>query len=632
MPEPKLIPANPIKTGTLVRSAQLTRAGLDKEKRTITVRFATETPVQRWFGREILSLKDGAAKLDRFNNGAAVLMEHDTHQRCGITESAAITGDGAEAVVRFARNAAGDAAMAEVEDGTLRFVSVGYVVNRFEVDEDEEEYRAIEWEPLEVSFVGIPADPNAKVLRNSEQTHESQIMKRSTLLLDATATTQGNGNGASAAVITKEDFSRQLDEGREILALAMQYQRTHPKVSELAEKAIKDGTGIRKFQSEIIPIVSKAPDAGHDAAVTERANPCRGTGSIGARFVQSDSYKQACRATRGNGKGGIGRGNHIQVEIPDMYAFRADMHGMQTRVNFGIGTSDVSGSTDIGGTGGTGVDIYRQFNLLGQQPLNIADLFSQGTTSGDVVRYVRELTFTNSAARVAEAAGKPQAQLDVGVINATVEKTATYLDVTEEMMNDQEQAASYINSRLAFMVQAKEENYLINGTGSSEITGILNTSGIQTVSGLTNTIDNLLRAKAYVEGANGAGFATPTAFLMNPLDFLNIRLAKDNNGQYLFGGPAFSPYGVGGYSNVGSLWGIPVVTNTALTQGTALVGDFKQGAQIFRRQGVVIKTTDSDGSKFLSNIMTVLAESRFALAVYQPNRFCSITNIAAVGA
>ena len=28
-------------------------------------------------------------------------------------------------------------------------------------------------------------------------------------------------------------------------------------------------------------------------------------------------------------------------------------------------------------------------------------------------------------------------------------------------------------------------------------------------------------------------------------------------------------------------------------------------------QGVVIKTSDSDGSKFLSNIMTVLAESRF---------------------
>ena len=40
-----------------------------------------------------------------------------------------------------------------------------------------------------------------------------------------------------------------------------------------------------------------------------------------------------------------------------------------------------------------------------------------------------------------------------------------------------------------------------------------------------------------------------------------------------------------------------------------------------------VKESKKDGSKFLSNIMTVLAESRFALAVYQPNRFCSITSI-----
>ena len=59
------------------------------------------------------------------------------------------------------------------------------------------------------------------------------------------------------------------------------------------------------------------------------------------------------------------------------------------------------------------------------------------------------------------------------------------------------------------------------------------------------------------------------------------------------------------------------------------MGAFKQGAQIFRRQGVVLKTTDSDGSKFLSNIITVLAESRFALAVYQPNKFATITGIPA---
>lgn len=619
----KLEPKEPLTTGTLVRSALLTRGGLDKEKRTVTVRFSTTTPVDRWFGKEILSHDAGAVKLDRFNNGAAVLMEHDPKLRCGITESATITSEGGEAVIRFAKNAAGDAAMAEVEDGTLRYVSVGYVVHRYEVDEKEEEYRAIDWEPLEVSFVGIPADPRAKILRNAEnEEHKSQIMKRSTLMLDPSAGTQGGGGVAAPAVITQADFSRQMDEGREILSLAAQYQRTHPEVAELAEKAIKDNTGVRKFMAAIMPIVSAPAKAGSDASIVASANPSRGARSIGERFVRSQGYAEAVK------RGKISKHNPVALDIPDAYSFRHDP-AMLTRATFGIGTSDVSGSTDVGGTGGTGIDIQRQINPLNQQPLAIADLFSQGTTTGDVVRYVRELSFTNSADRVAEAGNKPEGQLDIGVINATVEKTAVFLNVTEEMMSDQEQAASFINGRLAYMVQAKEDSYLLNGTGSSEITGILNTSGIQTLSGATNTVDQLLKAKAYVEGANGAGFAMPDAYVMNPLDWLAIRLTKDSNGQYLFGGPGYAPYGMGGYSNVGSCWGIPVVTSTFLAQGTAIVGAFRNGAQVFRRMGVTIKTTDCHASNFIANIITVLAESRFALAVYQPNRFCTITSIPA---
>jgi HK97 family phage major capsid protein len=75
------------------------------------------------------------------------------------------------------------------------------------------------------------------------------------------------------------------------------------------------------------------------------------------------------------------------------------------------------------------------------------------------------------------------------------------------------------------------------------------------------------------------------------------------------------------------MWGLPVVSTTSIAQGTALVGAFRMGAQIFRRMGLTIKTTNSDGSKFLSNILTIVAEERLALAVYQPNKFCSITSI-----
>ncbi len=610
-----------LKTGTLTRSAQLDRAGLDKEKRTVRVRFSTETPVQRWFGTEVLSHDAGACNLDRMNAGAAVLCEHDPMQRCGITESATITPDkNGEAVVRFARTPLGDQCMNEVEDGTLRWMSVGYVVNRFEVDEKEESYRAIDWEPLEASFVGIPADTKAKVLRSNEVTkeHESKvIMKRSLLLATEPAIAPGGG---APNIITKEDFSRELDEAREILTVSAQYQRTHPEVTELAEKALKDKTPIREFQRAIIALVAKPSK--ESKIIIPKDQPTLGDRSVGGRFVASDSYKAG--ATRK-----IGRGNHIVVDLPDMFQFRAAPE-MQQRVNFGISTSDVSGSTDIGGASGANIDIYKNFNLLNQQPLVVADLFMQATTTGDTVRFIRELSYTQAAARVAEASGKPQAQLDVGVVNATVEKTSVYLDTTEEMMNDWAQAQSYINGRLAYMVQSKEDDYLLNGTGISQITGLLNTAGIQTVSGAANTVDSFARAKAYVEGAAGAGFANCDAFVINPLDWLAIRLTKDANGQYLFGGPAYAPYGVGGYSNVGMMWGTPVVTTVAQAQGTSIGGAFRNGAAVWRRQGLTLRTTDSDASKFLSGIMTIVADSRFAFTVFQPNRFCSVTGIPAV--
>jgi HK97 family phage major capsid protein len=469
------------------------------------------------------------------------------------------------------------------------------------------------WQPLEISFVAIPADPSAKVLRSQNNEYEAMITRSIPLRAPAETAVPSAPNIQTPA----PDFSKICDEVREIGALVMHWQRTHPGVVELGEKAMKDKTTLQEFQRQLLTVVQTPAreDLSAPSIGAGQANPQRGARSLGMKFVESESYKKR-RSIKG-----------VSVDLPE-YQFRTD-YGMLTRVNFGIGTSDVSGSTDIGGTSGANIDQIKPFNLLNQQPLVIADLFSQGATAGDVVRYIRELTYTQAAARVAEAAGKWQAQLDIGVINATVEKTAVYLDVTEEMMNDWQQAASFINSRLSYMVQAKEDDYLLNGTGSSQITGVLQTSGIQTVSGAVNTVDQLLKAKAYVEGANGSGFAMPDAYVMNPLDWLSVRLTKDGNGQYLFGGPGYAPYGVGGYSNVGLMWGLPVVTSTFIAQGTALCGAFRAGGQIFRRQGLTIKTTDSDGSKFLSNIMTVLAESRFALAVYQPARFCSVTAIPA---
>jgi hypothetical protein len=51
-----------------------------------------------------------------------------------------------------------------VADGTLRSVSVGYRVHRYETVTDPRDgtvHRAVDWEPYEISVVPIPVDPAA---------------------------------------------------------------------------------------------------------------------------------------------------------------------------------------------------------------------------------------------------------------------------------------------------------------------------------------------------------------------------------------------------------------------------------------------------------------------------------------
>ena len=612
------------KLGTLHRSFELNRSTFNKEKRTVRVRFSSETPVKRWFGEEILDHSASSVDMSRMQSGAAVLLEHDTNQRIGITESAEIMPDKTgEAEVRFARNALGEQAMAEVEDGTLRWISVGYRVNKFLVDEDEESYRAVSWEPLEVSFVAIPADPSARVFRgaNKEEEHEIEVMhKRNTPLLDP-APTGGNGSATPAvpAVITQADFSRELDEAREILAVGAQFQRTHPQVGEMVEKAIKDKTPLAKFQRSVMELISTKPAENISAPEVGKgqAPAFRGIKSTGQRFVESEAYKRAVASGSKNER------RSISINIPDEYSFRCMDHtAMQTRTTFSATTESING------TSGANIQTLPGIpGLLGLQPLYIADLFAQGATGADTIRYIQEQTFTNAATRVAEGSGKPEGALDVGIVNATVEKTAVWLKVTDEMLSDFQQMQSFVNNRLGYMVQALEDVQLLSGSGTSQIRGVLNFTGLQTLAANAAPIDGIGKAIEYVRGANGSGFAQPDAIVMHPLDWLNIKLSKDANGQYLFGGPAYAPYGVGGYSNVSLMWGLPVVSTTSMTRGTALVGAFRNAGQIWRRMGLTIDSTNADGNDFQNNLITIRAEQRMALTIYQPNKFCTVTGI-----
>jgi HK97 family phage major capsid protein/HK97 family phage prohead protease len=165
--------STPDKLPMQVRNLEIRSASLNKESRSIDLSFSSEEPVERrsFFGnyREILDHAGKSVRMTRLRNGAPLLRNHDADQIIGVVENAKVSDSRGMATVRFAKSPEGDAAMALVSDDVLRNVSVGYIVHRFQITEgtakEPDEYRAIDWEPVEISLVAVPADPSVGVGR-----------------------------------------------------------------------------------------------------------------------------------------------------------------------------------------------------------------------------------------------------------------------------------------------------------------------------------------------------------------------------------------------------------------------------------------------------------------------------------
>lgn len=158
---------------------------VDTDSRTVELSFSSETPYGRWFGDEILCHDEECINLERFNNGlGTVLFNHDRDAVVGHIEKVWLEDNRGKALVRFDTDEQSETIFQKVQSGTLQGVSVGYVVNRYEVLEDEDTkstngrfngpaYVVTDWEPLEISIVSVPADATVGVGRSAEEIHTS---------------------------------------------------------------------------------------------------------------------------------------------------------------------------------------------------------------------------------------------------------------------------------------------------------------------------------------------------------------------------------------------------------------------------------------------------------------------------
>jgi len=164
----------------------------DAEARRIEVVWSTGAMVRRrdWLtGKrydESLSLESSHVDLSRLNGGAPLLNSHgafDLDKVIGVVENAWIdetSGEG-RAQVRFSERDGVTAIWNDVEAGILRNISVGYQVRSYEITEEDGKpplWRAVDWQPMELSAVPVGADPHAGFRADNEQSHTCNLITR----------------------------------------------------------------------------------------------------------------------------------------------------------------------------------------------------------------------------------------------------------------------------------------------------------------------------------------------------------------------------------------------------------------------------------------------------------------------
>lgn len=258
--------------------------------------------------------------------------------------------------------------------------------------------------------------------------------------------------------------------------------------------------------------------------------------------------------------------------------------------------------------------------------LQVADLMSSGTISGNAISYFVEGALEGAFTTVAEAGAKPQLHVvDPTAVTDALKKIAGWIKFTDEMVEDLDFYVSEINNRLLFELARFEEQQLLNGLGTgSTVQGLLLRSGIQTETGATilDNADAVFRSITKV--ATGSGLDAD-GVVIHPTDYQTFRLKKDSNLQYYGGGFFAGQYGVGGVPEQPPLWGLRTVVTPAIAAGTVLVGAFKQAATVYRKGGVRVESTNSHASDFTSNLITTRAEERIALAVRVPAGLVKLT-------
>lgn len=232
--------------------AELAPDSRDDDSRTVDAAFYTGAEVIRYplFDDPFLlsfKMDPKSARLDRLNAGAPVLDSHDRYSGVsavlGVVENGRIEGGEGRATLRFSRRKEVDGVWQDVQDRVLRNLSMGVTIHEMQdLGEDEatglQRFQATDWEPTEISVLGVGADGGAQIRMAAESGEYQCTIHRA----EAAADAQKKGNHMDTIKVRLLSDNDDGKKGEVVEILASEFDATlHSK--DLEPKSAMEPSG-----------------------------------------------------------------------------------------------------------------------------------------------------------------------------------------------------------------------------------------------------------------------------------------------------------------------------------------------------------------------------------------------------
>lgn len=519
------------------------------KRKTYRASLSSEQVVERWFGKEKLIHTNEAIVLDRAkNNGLPLLFNHNSDEPIGKVRNISLKDGRVSGDVIFGNSQRAQETEADVNDGLLDGVSIGYRILKIEEDTENDVFNVTKWELLEASIAPVPADSSVGVGRNEQgnynlivstpgtnidpniQTYQTTDMQRvsdkpneanpvddSKRANNSVKTSNDKRASKMEDEINIEDIQNKArDEEqrriREITALGDRFQKR-----ELAQEHIKRGSSIDDFRQQLIEVINPNPqpllqpaaedttnlDIGMSEREIKQFSFCRALAYLSEpnnpRMQELAAFEIDCSraAAEINGK----RSQGLQVPnqrdwflIDKRTGTRVNKEISERAVNFSI-PMDVFKRDLTAGTATQGQELVSTDLLAGSfidVLRNLLVVRAAGATmltdlQGDIA--IPRKTSASSAVWVAENAAVSQSDMAFDQVTLSPKTCGSYTEYTRQLLLQSSLSVeNLVRTDLAVGLATAIDLAALYGTGASgQPTGVLNTSGINTVAAFTTT-------------------------------------------------------------------------------------------------------------------------------------------------